>query len=554
MIPLVCGDPAQGPASYTRFVLPFAYSLRAYPGKTSSWVYKPYEPVDLSWRQDYLTVETAAVLFHRAKWFELKGMGTVPNFPIVRDGRPITVCLGVPRLVLFEWPTSPDEENKDDQGDLLCIGFLIVETYFPKQEVPPSLDDLLEFNERFRLWQRPYEGHEKCYQPFLEAWPLDIRRPDRVVGDAAGNDDFPKIYFERWASLCGIPVEDKQGKTWQLFPKEWTQRAENWVSHKRSTSESDLWDSGWIVYTDNRAFVWTCAIVEGGGHKLQETFSPPAFDTQLELEASAFGHWIKLLNVDLPGNSPSDTHKTRQFERDWAQVRTYRRWEALGTFYGFNYHCGAMLGRLQTEPPLWKHFGEMYFDQTLLLLYLRVGSFRYSRRLGYISAQVHDEAKEEDGVERWQGEFQKLRWSFALFTNLYEFPLLSSQQQGLEMYELARQHMDVEQLFREIQEEIRSSHEYLQIRTGQYQTEITTLLTVVATIGLALGLAFSFLGMNVLPAEHGKIKLIAICLFISSVIGSLCLLVSLIWFSKPIGRIFKILARFSFRSWFLKRQ
>lgn len=163
MIPLVRGDPAQGePASYTRFVLPFAYSLEAYPGKPSPWVYKPYTPVDISWRQDYLTVETAAVLFHRAKWLELKGMENLPPFPIVRDGRPITVCLGVPRLVLFEWWTPSDAENQDNQGDLLCIGFLIVETYF-KQDIPLSLDDLLAFNERFRLWRQHYDSHEKYY-------------------------------------------------------------------------------------------------------------------------------------------------------------------------------------------------------------------------------------------------------------------------------------------------------------------------------------------------------------------------------------------------------
>ncbi|MGH8613413.1 MAG: hypothetical protein ACREYF_15710 [Gammaproteobacteria bacterium] len=60
------------------------------------------------------------------------------------------------------------------------------------------------------------------------------------------------------------------------------------------------------------------------------------------------------------------------FEREWAKERTYRRWEEWGSYYGFNYHSGAMLGPPETNPPFWRHFAEVYFDQVLLLLYLRV--------------------------------------------------------------------------------------------------------------------------------------------------------------------------------------
>ena len=251
--------------------------------------------------------------------------------------------------------------------------------------------------------------------------------------------------------------------------------------------------------------MWTCAIVEGGGTALAEAFPTPRF------EASAFGHWIKLLNVDEPGETPDKTHESTEFERNWARERSYHRWEEQGTFYGFNYHCGAMLGppsKPPEAPPLWQHFGHMYFDQTLLLLYLRVGSFSFSRQLSCISAQARDTtaARCKGRIRRVAAAFQGLRWDFALFTNLYEFPLLSNQQQGLEMYEKARESMDVRQLFREIQEEIRSSHEYLEVRAGQEQTHMSTRLTVVATMGLALGLATSFLGMNIIVDKDSSGK------------------------------------------------
>ena len=487
MIPLVCGDPAQDqkPASYTRFILPFAYSPTLCGERQGLYVYKPSPPADI-WRRNYLTAETAAVLFGRARWLELKGTEPPPGH-IRRKAKTITVRVEPPRLVLFEWPAQPDVQAQDGPSDPLQIGFLIVEASFPLQQEPPDLDDLLAFNEKFRYWQRPYERHEDIagYRDFLARHPSNIQGPSRLVRDA----ELSEIYFGRWASLLTFPIEDSAGKRWRLFPEAWERQAQSWVE-----SEQQLWDSGWIVYTDSRAFVWTCAIVEQGGKALAEAFHTPT------CEASAFGHWIKLLNVDEPGQTPDMTHKSTAFERDWARKRTYHRWEEQGTFYGFNYHCGAMLGPPLQTPPLWQHFGHMYFDQTLLLLYLRVGSFSFSRQLSRISAQVRDTtaADEKAGFDKWRQAFEHLRWDFAMFTNLYEFPLLSNQQQGVEMYEKARENMDVGQLFREIQEEIRSSHEYLEMQAGQEQTHMSTRLTVVATVGLAIGLATSFLGMNII--------------------------------------------------------
>jgi Mg2+ and Co2+ transporter CorA len=60
----------------------------------------------------------------------------------------------------------------------------------------------------------------------------------------------------------------------------------------------------------------------------------------------------------------------------------------------------------------------------------------------------------------------------------------------------------VAELFREIQAEIRSSHEYLVIEAGQEQTEMSTRLTVVATIGLFLALVTGALGMNILIEKY----------------------------------------------------
>lgn len=549
MIPLECGDPAQKPATYTRFVLPFSYWPVKVPRQKSSYFYRPIETNgnDFIWRKNYLTVETASVLFDRAKWFELQGAESHVDFRMHRGARNVTIRLAKARLVLFEWPKDPEARGNDEQKDPLCIGFLIVETSFPNAKEAPNLDDLLELNDKFRFWYQPYPNHEKFYQQTLSRCPIDICQPERTISDG----DPSEIYFKRWASLLEIPVEDEAGKMWQLFPESWKDEAEKWIAGDRKP-----WHSGWIVYADNRTFVWTCAIVEQGGKRLQELFDSWDLGNQSRLKASSFGHWVKLLNVDRPESKPAETHRgVAEFERQWADEHTYHRWEESGTFYGFNYHCGAMLGPSLREPPLWQYFGEMYFDQILLLLYLRVGSFRFSRRLSRISAEAQDSmtlgnSNTDNGFEKWRDDFQRLRWSFALFTNLYEFPLLSNQQQSIEMYELARKHMDVEEFFREIQEEIRSSHDYLAIHTGQDQTETTTLLTVVATVGLTLGLVFGFWGMNILTSQSslpwaGDSSLQLVLLVLSIAVFYGVLLTLTLVYSKPLMKRFRWLANTS---------
>ena len=251
-------------------------------------------------------------------------------------------------------------------------------------------------------------------------------------------------------------------------------------------------------------YVWTCAVMKDGGNELRSRFSAP------KAHAWEFGHWIKLLNVDAPtlkwqGNNrfkpPEQSWQEQQFstdfEKKWAEERTYKRWEEGGTFYGFSSHCGAMLGHDCKEPPLAEIFGGVYFDQTLLLLYLRTTLFRFSVRLNQITTEAMDKIDGNKDSE-WQIKFQVLRCEFTQFANLYQYPLLSNQQQGIELYTLARSQMDVDLLFKEIKDQIHGSHDYFTIKQTHEQTTITTRLTVVATIGLACALTFGFLAIPML--------------------------------------------------------
>lgn len=491
---IIIGNPAVMPASYSRFVLPFAYNLeKINDEEKNQFHYVPENDPDKIWRERYLTEETADVLFYRAKWFTMKGKdekwNQIFDMTICENDcqkKTVKVCMSPPSIVLFECPSNHDKKERENRN-ILQTGFLIVELYF-SEEQQVNIDDLLRLNELFRYWRQPFAGHEnncRGYQTVFGDFPISFFSKEKIKDSA-----LPDMYFEKWASLLEIPIFDGKNH-YRLFPDEWSRQATSKVSENVSEIGKP---PGWLIYSDNRTFVWTCAIMEKGGDALRDSFFKPG-----DRRAAEFGHWIKLLNVDSPGKNDQDTHESTRFERKWADERTYKRWEESGTFYGFSYHSSAMMGPPFKDPPLWKHFGQMYFDQVLLLLYLRVSLFRFSVELNKISGKARD-TETEKGEETWESDFNKhfnkLRWEFTLFTNLYQFPLLSNQQQAVEMYTIARKSLDVDELFDEIEKEIHSSHDYLVIQKEQEQTKSIVRLTVVATIGMTLTMDMSFLGYS----------------------------------------------------------
>jgi hypothetical protein len=103
----------------------------------------------------------------------------------------------------------------------------------------------------------------------------------------------------------------------------------------------------WMIYADNRAYVWTGAIHWNGkerdpneGYSGDRILGAKIRDCAKNVDTlpDRIGAWVKLLNVDQPGYDPGDS---QVFEQKWAQESTYTRWAHYGALYGYNYHCGA---------------------------------------------------------------------------------------------------------------------------------------------------------------------------------------------------------------------
>jgi len=475
------------PATFTRFVLPFAYKIddTNIGEETPDLFYtvNPMENLSFTKRRKYLTRETSGMLYNTAYWLDMcPGWEETPwgKGEVIATLRSQKFLIGMlpPRIVLFEAKAEFDSEQKKrgpllQTPSVLQTGFLLLDLYFPQQEKIPLLDDLLHLNESFRYFGMPYDSHAEHFK--INFGEIPIHYSKNEIKTRIRDLNNLEAYFERWANLLETPIK-QNGKVYRLFPEEWAENARN-LSYNKGAAN---YNANWQIYDDNRTYVWTAAFLEQGGHTLQATFELEWAAAKARLEAKRFGHWHRLLNVDNPDfTSEKNTHRfMSRFESDWADQRTYKRWEDDGSWYGFSYHSGALIARKNQYPP----FSSYYFDTSMLLFYIRLTLFRFSAELTSAIGQEHDQ----------NYRFRKLRKTFSEFTVRYQFPLLSNQQQHLEMYELNRKYFDIDDFFKEIKQEIDNTHDFFEsVEANQLSKTANQLATwgiPMAAAGLVTGI------------------------------------------------------------------
>jgi hypothetical protein len=480
--------------SFTWFLLPFAYRLQKTKGPDEGdTVWKPlsFDCGDEVWRGTYLMPETNLVLFRRARWFQTRPPVEKLQLKLPKNQGEICVAWEQTRLVLFEYPENQTAKNTD--WETLRNGILAIKLSLPAEA---DFGFILWLNEAFRYYKIPYWDHV-----------TDLPRHEVLQGlpgpgeeqDAAGS------YHEMWAGLLTRTLKDEHG-TWRLFPAEWGKNARHQALRGQPKNQSSLedylrhvvperggsreWPPTWDIYPDNRAFVWTCALrlTRQGKESGQALESLPDFSAE-RLEPSLqknelLRDWFALLDVD---REPQDLD---HFSYQWLRERSYTRWATKGTLYGFNNFSVAMMVVSESPwGPAISHFESMYLDMGLLLLYVRTTLFRFSRRIADVTQGARDKLS-------WSKEFELLREEFSAFTNLYQFPLLSTQQQGIEMYTLMRKHLDVDDIFKEVQAEIAATHEYAEL-VNQARISLQMRWLTILGVGFATAATVtSLFGMN----------------------------------------------------------
>ncbi|MCI5131879.1 MAG: hypothetical protein D3904_10205, partial [Candidatus Electrothrix sp. EH2] len=140
-----------------------------------------------------------------------------------------------------------------------------------------------------------------------------------------------------------------------------------------------------------------------------------------------------------------------------------------------------------------------YFDVLMLLFFMRMSLFRFSKALS-------DILMDEQSWDNRREDLIALRKKFTRFTVLYRYPIISNQQQMLELYELQHACFDIESFFKEVQVEIDNTHGFLEVleanRLADESTRLANTANKFTTIGIPLAVAAVLAALFAVPDLH----------------------------------------------------
>ncbi|HEU0063316.1 MAG TPA: CorA family divalent cation transporter [Hyphomicrobiaceae bacterium] len=155
-----------------------------------------------------------------------------------------------------------------------------------------------------------------------------------------------------------------------------------------------------------------------------------------------------------------------------------------------------------------------------------LGAFRHQHFLVFLIAHFHKAAllmfsdrlaeavnrldvRDAAAVLKFRADTRLALETFLRFTHRYWFHEVSHHEQAQHLFNMCRQHLEVDQLYTDVREEVQDMSQYLEAEAARRQNETMMRLTVVTTFGLIGTVATGFLGMNLFShsEESGVLKL-----------------------------------------------
>ncbi len=216
------------------------------------------------------------------------------------------------------------------------------------------------------------------------------------------------------------------------------------------------------------------------------------------------GDFIRLALADDAGDSDSFPY-AEPFLKDFEERYCYDRfWEEkanswLNTRYLCCGYAFTMVGK--NEPNFFaneengglSHFRRHYFMMGLIAHFHKAALLVLWDKLAKAVAKF---TKKEASRREFKKEVHDILEELLHFTYRYWFTELSNQVQPKELFDWWSHHLGTRELFDRVMKEAQDAHQFLEMEEQKQQTDITIRLTVVATIGLAIGLVLGFFGGN----------------------------------------------------------
>lgn len=211
------------------------------------------------------------------------------------------------------------------------------------------------------------------------------------------------------------------------------------------------------------------------------------------------GDWMRIAAADAAGDADMPYNATFLDETLGATAFYDRFFPGPGmapdqaTRYLFaGYHLAMVGASSFFDVIVVEHFRRHYRQMVFLALLEFATLLAFSSR---ITALVADTIDRSDDFPR---RLQRIEEDFLQFTHLHRFTNVSNHLQAKEMFTKLRHSLQLDVLYEDVRQEIKSAVDFSFAQQQSDQTRATQRLTEVATLGLPAALAVGAAGMNVL--------------------------------------------------------
>jgi len=222
------------------------------------------------------------------------------------------------------------------------------------------------------------------------------------------------------------------------------------------------------------------------------------FANRMKKEYGKDGKWLDPNRVELDWyqyvfvDNGGPTCQNNEMFKDLLEHATYKRWSEYGTFFGITRYSFTVL--MNEENFVLNHIKTMYYRMTSLVLAQRVLSLYYSREISEISKEL-DENKLTN--KELRARVNTLNRDYLRFVNNVYFREVTPQDQGIELYDLLQDQMNIKRDEEGLSTEVEQLYHYITMTNDEQRNEEAEKLSFIATLFLVPTLISGIWGMNI---------------------------------------------------------
>ncbi|BDU50904.1 hypothetical protein [Haliovirga abyssi] len=199
--------------------------------------------------------------------------------------------------------------------------------------------------------------------------------------------------------------------------------------------------------------------------------------------------WAKFLFIDGNFNSL----KSKNMIKEYLKKYSYDRWIEEGTLFGISRYSFVVATNERWFPKniLLSHIKTMYYQIMIIVLMQRATILKFKNKISKVMKEENIES-----IRRLQKEYLE-------FLNLMNFREVTAQEQGIEIYNMVRDIMGINDAVRELEKEIYELYNYYSMLESEKRLKqdrkLQLRLNIITILGGAIGIASlinSIIGMD----------------------------------------------------------